>query len=267
MMMEHDRTADRMRSLPKLTAFLNYVDPSQQSGKPVDMRPVTIRNARSIATPLSLDREGFLLVRHRTAVVNFDDDAEVRRVYYPEIEILVKQHSGARRVVVFNHQLRRGRQPPMTAKKNLMPLHVVHNDETAKHGRERLFECLPDEATELSIRRFTAINVWRPIRGPVQESPLAVCDGRSIAPADCVMRQFHDQNGQVRWWYLFRYNPAHRWYYFPCLQQEEALLLKCYDSCEDGRTQFAAHTAFHDPTSPADAPARESLEVRTLALF
>jgi hypothetical protein len=111
-----------------------------------------------------------------------------------------------------------------------------------------------------------AINVWRPIRGPVRESPLAMCDGRSIARADCVIQQF-DYRGRARHWYLLRYNAAHRWYYFPLVQRDEALLLKCYDSCKDCCTRFAAHAAFNDPTTPADALPRESIEVRTLALF
>jgi hypothetical protein len=263
----HDSTDDATRTLPALTASLNYVDPDvvgHKSGR--DARSVTIRNARPIAAQLSLDREGFAYVRHRTAVGDFYDEDEVRRHYYTEIETLLKQQTGARRVVVFNHQVRRGGPTTTTTHTALAPLSLVHNDETMEHATEHLLDCVPGAATDLSNRRFAAINIWRPIRGPVQESPLAVCDGRSIAPSDCVIRQF-PQDGRTRHWYLFRHNPAHRWYYFPRLECEDALLLKCYDSCDDGRTRFAAHTAFLDPTSPADAPARESVEVRTLALF
>jgi len=259
---------DGSNALPELLALLAYSDPDRTDDIPGrDLRPVTIRNARPSAAPLSLDREGFALVSDRTAVGNFSDDDEIRRVYYPEIDTLLKTCTGARRVVVFNHQVRRGGPPrSTTGRQALAPLQVVHNDETMEHGAERLFECLPGEATRLSRRRCMAINVWRPIRGPVQESPLAICDGRSIAPADCVTRQFDDR-GRARHWYILRYNPAHRWFYFPLVAREEALLLKCYDSCEDGRTRFAAHAAFTDPTTPADAPPRESIEVRALALF
>ena len=67
--------------------------------------------------------------------------------------------------------------------------------------------------------------------------------------------------------YAFTYNPNHRWYYFPHLEPNEAVLLKCYDSEEDGRARFTAHTAFNDPTSPPDAAPRESIEVRALVFF
>jgi hypothetical protein len=264
-----EHTADNgSRSLPDLLAHLAYTDPDRRDDNPgSDVRRVTIRNARPIAAPLSLDREGFAFVRDQSGVGNFYDEDEIRRVYYPEIDTLLKAYTGARRVVVFNHQVRRGgRQLATTGKKALAPLPVVHNDETMEHGGERLFECVPGEATELSHRRWVAINVWRPIRGPVQESPLAICDGRSIAPADCVIRQF-DHHGRPRHWYLLRYNPAHRWFYFPLVQRDEVLLLKCYDSCEVGCTRFAAHAAFNDPTTPADALPRESIEARALALF
>lgn len=254
--------------MAELRAFLAYTGTTPTNDKPGrDARPVLIANARPIAGPLSLDREGFALVREQTTVDNFGDEDEIRRVYYPEIDALVRTCTGARRVVVFHHQVRRGgRQLATNDRKALTPLQVVHNDETMEHGGERLFECVPDDATEWSRRRWMAINVWRPIRGPVQESPLAICDGRSIAPADCIIRQF-DYRGQPRHWYLLRYNPAHRWYYFPLVQRDEALLLKCYDSRQDGCTRFGAHAAFTDPTTPADAPPRESIEVRTLALL
>jgi hypothetical protein len=110
------------------------------------------------------------------------------------------------------------------------------------------------------------INVWRPIRGPVQESPLAVCDARSIAPKDFIPTDlvYRDRKGEI---YSVAFNPSHRWFYFPQMQTNEALLLKCYDSVDDGRARFTTHSAFTDPTSPPDAPARESIEARTLAFF
>ena len=75
---------------------------------------------------------------------------------------------------------------------------------------------------------------------------------------------YRDRVGET---YSFTYNPKHRWFYFPQMQRNEALLLKCYDSKEDGRARFTAHTSFEDPTSPPDAPPRESIEVRALIFF
>jgi len=110
------------------------------------------------------------------------------------------------------------------------------------------------------------VNVWRPIGGPVEEFPLAVCDARSIARDDWVPTDlvYPGRLGEV---YSVRYNPAHRWYYYPSMRPDEALLIKTYDSAEDGRARFSAHTAFVDPTTPPTAAPRESIEVRALVFF
>jgi len=142
----------------------------------------------------------------------------------------------------------------------------VHNDYTAKSAPQRVRELFPREADALLKRRFAFVNVWRPIVGPVQESPLAVADAQSIAPHDWVPTDliYKDRIGET---YSVVYSDAHRWFYFPHMQTHEALLIKCYDSSRDGRARFAAHTAFDDPSSPPDAPPRESIEARTVAFF
>jgi hypothetical protein len=147
------------------------------------------------------------------------------------------------------------------------PVRVAHNDYTLKSGPQRVRDLLPaEEAEERLKHRFAVINVWRPIRGPVQEAPLAVCDARTIVQQDFVASdlRYRDRTGEV---YMISYNPAHHWFYFPLMQTNEAMLLKCYDSMTDGRPQFTAHSAFDDPTSPPNAPARESIEARTLVFF
>jgi hypothetical protein len=231
-----------------------------------DTRTVTIRDARPIAGKLSLDEQGFVLTRHETRVKDFYDQDEVREVYYPEIEKLLKEKTGAVRVVVFDHQVRCLPKAQAKVDHAREPVRTVHNDYTVKSGRRRVSDHLGTEAGELLKHRFAEINVWRPISGPVRESPLAVCDSKSIAPEDFVAVDFvyPDKVGET---YAFTYNPNHRWYFFPELQREEAILLKCYDSAEDGRARFSAHTAFDDPASPPDAPARESIEVRSLIFF
>ena len=142
----------------------------------------------------------------------------------------------------------------------------VHNDYTFKSAPRRVRDLLPEEADRLLQNRFAEINVWRAIRGPIESSPLALCDARSlsaedIVPADLVYR---DRVGET---FGFLYNPNHRWYYFPWLKRNEAILLKCYDSKEDGRARFTAHTSFDDPTSPPNAAPRESIEVRALVFW
>ena len=226
---------------------------------------VAIHNARAVLSNLSLDRQGFAVAHQQTAVANFYDENEVRAVYYPEVERLVKQFTGATKVHVFDHNVRC--RPMAKRRENAAqePVKVAHNDYTLKSGPQRVRDLLPSEADALLRNRFAVINVWRPISGPVQESPLAVCDAQSMVQDDFVKHvlRYRDRDGEV---YSVAYNPNHRWYYIPNQKKEEVLLLKCYDS-DEHRSRFTAHSAFEDPTSPHDAPPRESIEVRTLVFF
>lgn len=228
---------------------------------------VPIYDGRALLPQLSLDRHGFLLTRHETAVTNFYDEQLVRAVYYPEVERLVKAVTGATRVLVFDHNVRCAPMAQRGENGAREPVKVAHNDYTLKSGPQRVRDLLPAQEAEALLRhRFAVINVWRPIRGPVQEAPLAVCDAQSMVPQDFVATdlKYYDRTGEV---YSVTFNPNHRWFYFPHMRPDEVLLLKCYDSMTDGRARFTAHSAFEDPTSPPDAPARESIEARTLAFF
>jgi len=227
--------------------------------------PTRIANGRSIAGELSLDREGFLLARHETAVRDFYDAAELRSVYYPEVERLVARATGAAKVIVFDHTIRTAERAVERGYR--APVSMVHNDYTERSGPQRVRDLLPAaEAEERLKRRFVEINVWRPIRGPVEAWPLALADASSVAPADLVTCDlvYADRTGEI---YYGVHSPKHRWYYFPRMQRNEAVLIKCYDSETDGRARFSLHTAFDDPTTRADAPPRESIEIRTLAFF
>jgi hypothetical protein len=179
---------------------------------------------------------------------------------------LVKAESGASRVVVFDHTLRTADDAVREALKIREVVRRVHNDYTEWSGPQRVRDVLPDEAEDLLKRRFAVIQVWRPIRLPVETFPLAICDAVSLAPEDLVIseRRYPNRIGQT---YAITYNPAHRWYTFPRMRRDEALIFKVYDSLTDGRARWTAHTAFDDPTSPPDAKPRESIEIRTLAFF
>ena len=225
-----------------------------------------IRNARRAVNELTLDRQGFAFVRHQTHVANFYDPEEVTRVYYPEVELLLKEVTGAIRVHVFDYNVRCRPMAKRGENGAREPVKFAHNDYTLKSGPQRVRDLLPSEADELLKHRFAEINVWRPIRGPVEESPLAVCDATSMTPQDFVATdlKYRDRTGEV---YSVVFNPNHRWFYIPQMQRDEALLLKCYDSADDGRARFTAHTGIDDPTSASDAAPRESIEVRTLVFF
>jgi hypothetical protein len=228
---------------------------------------VTIHNGRPLIDRFSLDREGLIFITHQTKVRDFYDENEVKSVYYPEIEQLVKDTTGANRVVVFDHTLRAADDAIREEKQVGGPVRRVHNDYTEWSGPQRVRDLLPaDEAEELLKHRFAVIQVWRPIRHPVQSAPLAIADARSLSKKNLVAteRRYPDRVGEI---YHITFNPDNVWYYFPQMQRSEALVFKTFDSTKDGRARWTAHAAFDDPTSPPDAPPRESIEMRTLAFF
>ena len=245
-----------------------YISP-QHSGEPsrredtMDVREMRIHDGWPLAGEASLDREGFEVHRQSSAVSDFYDDEEVERVHYPEIERLIRRATGAVRVEIFDHT-RRSAGDKRSGVRD--PVRSVHNDYTPKSGPQRVRDLFPDEAEELLTRRFAVINAWHSIRDRVESWPLAICDARSIEPEDLIATDlvYRDRVGEV---FNLAHNPDHQWFYFPGLEEDRTILLKCFDSAEDGRARFTAHTAFEDPESAAGAPPRESIELRALVFF
>jgi hypothetical protein len=231
-----------------------------------EVRQMTIRNGRPLAEGFDLEITGFEFVEHKTQVRDFFDAEELKRVYYPEVEALIRKVAGASRVVVFDHTLRSGDEAEREVKLVREPVLNVHNDYTEWSGPQRVRDLLPDEAEELLERRFAIIQVWRAINRPIQSNPLAIADARSLAPKDLIRaeRRYPNRVGET---YRVGYNPDHRWFYFPLMRRDEALVFKVFDSAKDGRARFTAHSSFVDPTTPPGAPPRQSIEARTLAFF
>lgn len=230
-----------------------------------DRQRVEIRDGRA-AGGLTLDANGFMLVEHRSAVRGFFDPEELKRVYYAEVQALVARHTGAKRVVVFDHTLRSGNEAEREAKLVREPVLSAHNDYTEWSGPQRVRELMGGEAEVLLARRFAIVQVWRPIVGVLESNPLAMADARSIAPADLLVaeRRYPHRVGQT---YRLKYSPAHRWYYFPRMRRDEAIVFKVYDSEKDGRARFTPHTSFDDPATPPGAQPRQSIEARTLVFW
>lgn len=273
---------DASPGLPEVTAELRYLTPSAERpvnyacepppgvprrGGTADRRRVVLRDARSLASPAKLDREGFSLIEWPSRLRDFGDDAAIRAVYYPEVERLLRLETGAEHIVIFDHTLRSDSAERRRETGAREPVRFVHNDYTHLSGRRRVTDHLDaDEAARRLEGRHAVINVWRPLGGPVRQAPLAVCDARSIAPEDLIPTDlvYSDRVGEV---YSLRFSSQHRWYWYPEMRPEEVLLLKTYDSLEDGTARFSAHGAFDDPTAPSDAPPRASIEVRALVFF
>ena len=188
-----------------------------------DLQDMQIVDARPLADTLALETNGFILVRHKSKVASFFDKAQLDAVYYPEVETLIKQTSGASRVVIFDHTLRSGDEAEREAKLIREPVMSAHNDYTDWSGPQRVRDLLPQEAEALLQRRFAIIQVWRPITRPIEANPLALADARSIAPEDLLIaeRRYPNRVGQTYW---LRYNPDHRWFYFPRMRPDEAIV-------------------------------------------
>jgi len=218
------------------------------------------------AGELSIDQNGFVLVEHRTQVRDFFDADELKRVYYPEVVALIQRVSGAKRAVVFDHTLRSGDEAEREAKLVREPVLSAHNDYTEWSGPNRVREVMGAEADELLKRRFAIIQMWRAIAQPIVSNPLAMADARSVAADDLLIaeRRYPNRIGQT---YRLKYNPQHRWFYFPEMRRDEAIVFKVYDSEKDGRARFTPHTSFDDPSTPPGAAPRQSIEARALAFF
>lgn len=241
-------------------------DTTRRDGR-IEEHRVPIRNGRPRIDSFTIEREGFVFVHHRSAVRDFYDDAEVEAVHYPETAEIVKAATGAAHVVVFDHTIRASAEQTRAEKAVREPVRMAHNDYTDRSAPQRIRDFLPaDEAEARLSGRYAVVQVWRPIGAPVQRMPLAICDARSIAEDDLKVTElrYRDRVGEVL---QLAFNPEHSWYYFPEMTRDEALVFKCYDSLTDGRARFTAHSAFEHPHTPADAPQRESIEMRTFAFY
>src|SRR5690349_17950280 len=128
---------------------------------------VPIYSLRPIAADLSLDREGFELLHHPTVMGDFYDESQIREIYYPETERLIAEATGASRVFIFDHTVRRrvwGAEDRVPGQPR-QPAGRVHVDHTETSGAQRVRDFFPDEAEQLLKGRVQVINVWRPIRG------------------------------------------------------------------------------------------------------
>lgn len=238
-----------------------------------DFRPVRVADARSMSGGVSLHQEGFELWDAPSSVSDYRDENQINQIYYKECAELACSATGGSQAIVFDHLVRKREigRPALTFGRtgngeNPGSVGRVHNDYTDDSGRKRLGMVVSDPAVVANTYRFCIVNIWRSTKNPIVDTPLAVCDSRSVAARDMVASdiRYPDRTGEI---YLFEYSDLHRWHYYSNMNRHEALIFKQYDSQVSGASRFTPHAAFDLPDIPKDAPLRESIEVRCLVLF
>jgi hypothetical protein len=237
----------------------------------LDRRKIAIEDARMRIEAPSLVREGFELVAHTSEVRDFKDTAEVARLHPLEIERLLLTVTGADCVVVSSPGVLRFGEGSKDAGKysNSLPARFVHVDVSDTTAEQFAHRSMPTIAGR-TLRRFAHYNVWRALSPPPQDIPLAVCDARSVAPADLICADaVFDVEGKPEWSFegwVVRHNSAHRWSYFSGMTRDEALIFKTNDS-EAAQPHCIPHSAFDDPSCPRGVPTRASIEMRGIAYW
>jgi hypothetical protein len=238
-----------------------------------DLRASQIADARNHVHSLSVHREGFELRDAPTAVADFNDGETIVRRYYAEMAELACAVTGGARAYVFDHLIRRREpgRPPLRFGRygdGTTPTASgrIHNDYTEESGRRRLAMLLKDPGAVAAVKRYSIVNIWRSIKSRIVDTPLAVCDARTVSAGDLVASEvrYPTRTGEI---YLVMHSTRHRWSYFSEMDRHEALIFKQYDSQVDGSARYTPHAAFDHPHTPVDAPLRESIETRCLVTY
>lgn len=232
--------------------------------------PALIRNARALPDE-GFAQRGFCCVRRPSAVRDFLDDAEVRATGYPEAARWVADALGASQAIVFDHTFRQRApdRPPLDGSggsfsKVRTPVGRVHADFTP-HSAPRRIAALLGVGPDDPLPPYRIIGLWRPLnRGGLQDAPLALAAADSVRPEELVPNAivYPERRGET---YAVLHSERHRWYYYPRMERDEALLFLHYDA-RSGSVRTVPHTAFEDPDTPPDAEPRASVEMRVLVI-
>eukprot|EP00245_Coleochaete_scutata_P016289 TRINITY_DN753_c0_g1_i1.p1 TRINITY_DN753_c0_g1~~TRINITY_DN753_c0_g1_i1.p1 ORF type:complete len:304 (-),score=54.10 TRINITY_DN753_c0_g1_i1:915-1826(-) len=282
----HGRSHDSVRAClkylkgsdEKLYTYLHPPPPGMPYKNTVeDPRVLDVHNMRHVAHKLDIEKNGFEATVLYTSLPyeGFGDDDKIRSVYYPEVAEVVKRVSGASRVFVFDHTMRKRpldvpeghiRRDGADTARMRQPVDHAHVDYTERSGPQRVRHFMGEEAEALLQQRFAIIQVWRPLKGPVRDAPLAVCDSSTLSLDSLVSVDllFKDRVGEVN---FLTFDPQHKWYYLPDMTKDECIVFKVYDSDQSQAARFTPHTGFFLDPPPPDAEPRESIETRILAFW
>ncbi len=238
-----------------------------------ELHRMPITDARILSPGPSVHREGFELWDAPSGVKDFLNEEEIVSVYYKEMAELACAATGAQRAYLFDHLVRKREagRPALTFGRHgngSRPAAAgrIHNDYSEASGRALLHRVLTDPGTAAAVNRYSIINIWRSIRGAILDTPLAVCDSRTLRATDLVPGEvrYTTRTGEI---YLVEHSPRHQWFYFSAMDRHEVLVFKQYDSQVSGVARFTPHGAFDHPGTPPDAPLRESIEIRCVAVY
>ncbi|KAH9908283.1 hypothetical protein F4778DRAFT_342593 [Xylariomycetidae sp. FL2044] len=235
--------------------------------RPMVSQQVVVRDVTDHVDIYTLDLHGFQFRAHESRVKDFDDEEMVKTQYYAECEQLLKNVTGASRVLMWDHKVRRGpsnwHKLGDNNRNNRGPLYRAHVDQSYDGAEIVLRRHLPDEADELVKGRYQIINIWRPLK-TVYKDPLAVADAASIPQEDLLAASIIYPRSRDETWTI-KPSRQHRWCFKYAQRPDEVLFIKCFDSRGDVARR-APHTAFVNPDEE-DKEARESIEARALVFY
>jgi hypothetical protein len=268
-------------NLVNVYSELNYLDASvnnpefylykiasgaQPSPPKPNKKIMPIYDLRGQTNNASLDSNGFQFITHSLPSLNYFDQNTVQNCYYPHCCKYVAEALGASHVHAFDHNIRDKTLADIKQPNVFPPVRFVHNDYTEKSAPVRVKELMGKDAKTLIKGGYAFINVWRPLQGPVTDEPLAICDAATIKPPHLIAAalRYEDRTGSI---YSVYHNKGHRWFYLSKMQDDEVMLIKCFDSSSSGTSRYTAHTSFRLPDAELSVTTRRSIEVRTIAFF
>jgi len=244
-----------------------YATDRKRSHMPLEPHTVRVEDARPHLSEFSLEKSGFELLNRPTVVKDFSDEQEIKDIYYPEIEALVKEITGAEKVLVFAHVVRSDREGMGDGGQPSFSAHIDYGDFTTREFATNMLG--EEEAAKWLKRRYMFMNLWRPVK-TVERTPLALCDPRTIKPGELhgseVRGGLMDPNRPPLYGFNLAYSPQQKWYYARFQRPEEIWAFKIHYS-DSSRVGGVPHSAFNDPSSAPDAKPRESIEIRTISFF
>ncbi|KAI0396027.1 hypothetical protein F5Y17DRAFT_420860 [Xylariaceae sp. FL0594] len=240
-----------------------------------------ICDARELASSPKLEVNGFALTRVPTSMAysDFSDHDKIEAVYAKELQQHLKSvFHGARHVRVIDYVVRRRHPsfPTSTGEEygSQQPATLVHLDFSHDEAISMIRTLYGGRAEEILKSRWQIINTWRPLKGPLKDWPLAVCDSRSFSlprdaqTADVVYPTWAYEN------VLVHHHDEQRWFYFSNMEEWETMLFACSGSSitPDGKGTISGscpHASFHLPQDGTSGPVipRESVESRAFIFY